>query len=65
MLTDYLPANVRKFIYSALLTVNAVLGALVVAGYEPVPERVLMAFVGISSALGFTLARVNTSDPIA
>lgn len=60
LLTDLLPAKVRKIVYSVLFTVNAVLVALLAAGYEVVGPKPMAAFVGVASALGFALSAGNT-----
>jgi len=62
MLTDYIPANVRKVIYTILATLFAVEGVLDASGVGLVPEKVEEVVFGLAAVFGFVLARQNTTD---
>jgi hypothetical protein len=62
LLTDYLPAPVRKIIYSTIATVATVEGVLDAAGSGAIPERAQGIALGLVTALGFGLALSKTTD---
>lgn len=67
MITDYLPAPARKFIYSLFATAMAVEGVLDVAevgptGYGFLDEKAQGVVLGIAAVLGFGLAYSKAND---
>lgn len=61
MLTDYIPANVRKAIYTILATLFAIEGVLDASGVGLVPEKVEEVVFGLAAVFGFVLARQNVT----
>jgi hypothetical protein len=59
ILTDVIPAHVRKYVYAAYALAGVIVGALAVAGLDVGKAPDVIAYLGI--ALGLTAA-ANTPD---